>query len=264
MSIWQSLALGVMQGVSEFIPISSSGHLVVLRAVMGTDEMPLLYDVLLHIATLIVVVVFFRERVARILGAVIRWAARRGRGEDAVDLKLALLIAIATVVTVVIGLAVRRFDLQLQPKIVSAAFLVTAVLLVLSRFTRGTLEYDSVGVRHALIIGAVQGIAVVPGISRSGSTIFAALAAGVSRERAGEFSFLLAIPAILGALVLELRHFDDLAGTISLGALAAGFAGALLFGFISLALLVRLVRGGQLWIFSIYLVPLGIWGLLSL
>ena len=264
MTFWQSLVLGVLQGVSEFIPISSSGHLVVMRAVMGIGEIPLLYDVLLHIATLIVVVVFFRERIVRILAATARWVLRRSRDDDAVDLKLGLLVVIATAVTVAIGLVIRRFDFQLYPRLVAVAFLVTAVLLVLTRFTRGAAGYDAIGPRHALIVGAVQGIAVIPGISRSGSTIFAALASGVSRERAGEFSFLLSIPAILGALVLELRHLDELRSAVDPAALAAGFGAALVFGFLSLALLVRLVRGGKLWVFSLYLIPLGVWGLVFL
>ncbi len=264
MSFWQSLVLGITQGISEFIPISSSGHLVVMRAVMGIGEIPVLYDVVLHIATLIAVVVFFRVRIARMLVALARWIARRSSDDDRVDLKLALLVLIGTAVTVVIALAIRPLDLHLYPKIVSGAFLVTAVLLILSHFAGGATGYEGVGKRHALIVGAVQGLAVIPGISRSGSTIFAALASGVSRERAAEFSFLLSIPAIVGALVLELRHLGDLGTAVPPAAMAAGFAGALVFGFLSLSLLVRLIRGGRLWVFSIYLIPLGIWGLFAL
>ena len=264
MSFWQSFLLGVMQGISEFIPISSSGHLVVMRALMGVGDIPLLYDVVLHIATLIVVVFFFRVRIFSMLGAVTRWTLRRSSTNDAQDLKLALLVVIGTAVTVVIALVIRRLDLHLYPRIVAVSFLVTAVLLILSHFARGGTGYEGVGARHALIVGAVQGIAVIPGISRSGSTIFAALATGVSRERAAEFSFLLSIPAIVGALVLELRHFGEMSAAIPPAAMAAGFAGSLVFGFLSLSLLVRLIRGGRLWVFSIYLIPLGIWGLMAL
>ncbi|TVR70930.1 MAG: undecaprenyl-diphosphate phosphatase [Spirochaetaceae bacterium] len=264
MSFYQSLILGIMQGISEFIPISSSGHLVVLRAVMGIGEIPLLYDVILHIATLIVVIVFFRERIARMLGAVLRWSGRRSRSEDAQDLKLSCLVIIGTVATVVIALFIRPLNLHNYPRIAAGAFLVTAVLLVAAHFARGAIGYDRIGPRHALIVGIVQGLAVIPGISRSGSTITAALYSGVSREKAGEFSFLLSIPAIIGATVLEMRHLGELGASVSAGAMLAGFLASLVFGFLSLSLLVRLIRGGKLWIFSIYLVPLGIWGLIAL
>jgi undecaprenyl-diphosphatase len=264
MSLWQSVVLGIMQGISEFIPISSSGHLVVLRAVMQIDEIPLLYDVVLHIATLIVVVVFFRVRIWRMLVAVWRLVARRSTDEDAVDLKLALLVVIGTAVTIVFALFIRQLDLHLHPRVVAFAFLATAAMLILAHFTHGRTDYEGIGTRHALIVGAVQGIAVIPGISRSGSTIFAALASGVSREQAAEFSFLLSIPAILGALVLEMRGFGAMHEVVPPAVMAAGFIASLVFGFLSLSLLVRLVRGGRLWIFSIYLIPLGIWGIVAL
>ena len=264
MSLLQSLLLGVLQGISEFIPISSSGHLVVARAVLGIGEIPLLYDVLLHVATLIVVVVYFWTRIERILVAVGRWVLRRNTRDDVHHTRMAALIIIATVITAILGLVIRQLDLHLYPRIAAVAFLVTAAMLILSRFARGTLDYEQLRSRHGVIVGAVQGIAVIPGISRSGSTIFAALASGVSRERAGEFSFLIAIPAILGATVLELRHFGELGAAMDLSTLAAGFIGALVFGFLALSLLVRLVRGGQLWVFAIYLIPLGIWGLFAL
>ena len=259
MSFTQSVLLGIMQGISEFIPISSSGHLVLLRGLMGIGEIPLLYDIVLHIATLIVVIVFFRERIGRMLSAILRWILRHSRSEDEQDLKLSLLVIIGTVATVAIALVIRPLELHNNPRIVAGAFLVTAALLIASRYARGTTEYDRIGSRHALITGIVQGIAVIPGISRSGSTITAAMYSGLSREKAAEFSFLLSIPAILGALVLELRDLSDLGATIGAGTVAAGFLASLVFGFLSLSLLVRLIRGGKLWVFSVYLVPLGLW-----
>ena len=264
MSFLQSLLLGVMQGVSEFIPISSSGHLVVLRAVLGIGEIPLLYDVILHVATLIVVILFFRERITRMVAAVLRWAGRRARPDDENDLKLSGLVLLGTIATVAIALIIRPLDLHNQPKIVSAAFLVTAALLIAAHFARGSIGYDRIGPRHALIVGVVQGLAVIPGVSRSGSTITAALYSGISREKAGEFSFILSIPAIVGATILEMRHLSDLSTAVSPGAMAGGFLASMVFGFLSLSLLVRLIRGGKLWVFSFYLVPLGVWGLFSL
>ena len=264
MSFWQSLLLGIVQGISEFIPVSSSGHLVVMRALLGIGEIPLLYDVVLHVATLIVVVAFFRERISRIIAALWRRVRRTNTDADRVDLNLSVLVLIATVVTVAVGLVIRRLDLHAYTTVVAISYLVTALLLILAHFAKGSTGYDGLTSRHALIVGAVQGIAVIPGISRSGSTITAALYSGVSREHAGEFSFLLSVPAILGALVLELRGLGELSAAVSPAALIAGFAAALVFGLLSLSLLVRLLRGGRLWVFSVYLIPLGIWSLVAL
>ncbi len=115
-----------------------------------------------------------------------------------------------------------------------------------------------------LVLGIVQGLAVIPGISRSGSTIAAALFSGIPRHRAGEVSFLLSVPAILGATLLELRHLGELTHSISLPVMAAGFLAAMISGWLSLSLLVRIIRGSKLWVFCLYLVPLGIWGLVAL
>ncbi|MFP4508877.1 MAG: undecaprenyl-diphosphate phosphatase [Spirochaetota bacterium] len=260
MSFLQSIALGIIQGVSEFIPISSSGHLVVGRAIMGIGEVPLLYDVILHVATLIVVIVFFRQRISKVLAALFRWFVRKSTDQDASELRLLVAILVATVVTVIIGLSIRQFDLHLYPRVVSVAFLLTAGLLIASHFLGGNIDYSSIRSKHAVLVGAMQGFSVIPGISRSGSTIFAALASGVSREKAGEFSFLLSIPAILGALLIELSSFGDLNMVLSPTALITGFVAAMVFGYLSLSLLVRLIRGGKLWVFSIYLIPLGVAG----
>ncbi|TVR02287.1 MAG: undecaprenyl-diphosphate phosphatase [Spirochaetaceae bacterium] len=262
MTVVQALALGVLQGVAEFIPISSSGHLVVMRHLMGLGEIPVLFDVILHIATLVVVFFVFRERIARILVALWRWATRRADADDLVQVRLAGYVVIATICTVVIGLAIAEARLDRFPKLVSALFLVTAAILIAAHFFHGSIDYDGFGIRHALITGIAQGIAVLPGISRSGLTITAALAAGIDRTRAGEFSFLISIPAILGALVLTLRDLGALTAVVSVPALAAGFLASLVVGFFSLVLLLKLIRGGKLYLFAIYLVPLGIAGLI--
>ncbi|GAB6090152.1 undecaprenyl-diphosphate phosphatase [Spirochaeta dissipatitropha] len=264
MSFLQSIILGIMQGISEFIPISSSGHLVVLREVMGIGEIPLLYDVILHIATLIVVVWFFRERIISILVSLYRWLTRSAGDADQYNLRLSVVILVATFITAVIGLMISTLNLHTMPRLTSAMFLLTAALLIASHFFGRNNTGKDAGIKHGFIVGAVQGLAVIPGISRSGSTIFASLASGVSRDKAGEFSFLISIPAILGALILELRHLGDLSASISMSVMAVGFLASLIFGYASLALLVHLIRGGKLWVFSIYLIPLGIWGLFAL
>ncbi|MFW5689430.1 MAG: undecaprenyl-diphosphate phosphatase [Spirochaetota bacterium] len=264
MTIGQAILFGVIQGATEFLPVSSSGHLALLKNVLELSEVPILFDVLLHVATLIVVVVVFRNRILRVLAAIGRWVARRATPEDAPNLRLAWVIVVTTVVTGVIGVALNDLEIGLRPRIVSVLFLVTAAILIGARFLGGAREYREIGLKDALIVGAAQGLGVLPGISRSGITISASLAAGLSRERAGEFAFLVSVPAILGALVLSLGERGELAAAVGPAALVAGFVSALVVGLAALLLLIRLIRGGRLYLFSIYLVPLGIAGLILL
>jgi undecaprenyl-diphosphatase len=256
----QSLLLGALQGVAEFLPISSSGHLVLLRQLMSLGEVPLLYDVLLHVCTLIVVVIVFRSRIGSIFSSI--WSAVRstaGPG-DRENLRLTLYILIATGVTGVVGFVLSRFeDLFFnRPRLVSLLFLATALLLLSTLVRRGQRDYFQLGFLGAVIVGLAQGVGVLPGISRAGITISAALLLGLDRQRAGEFSFLIAIPAILGALLLQLREAGSLLEVVDPLVLLAGFAASFVIGLLSLILLLRVVRRGQLALFSIYLVPLGV------
>jgi undecaprenyl-diphosphatase len=142
--------------------------------------------------------------------------------------------------------------------VAGALFLVTAVILIASHFTKGTTMYATVGFKEAAITGIAQGFGVFPGISRSGVTISGALFAGLSREKAGEFAFLVAIPAIIGALGLTLQDAGDLAASVPPEALIAGVVASFLVGLVSILVLLRVVKSAKLWVFSIYLVPLGI------
>lgn len=263
MTILQAVILGLFQGVSEFLPVSSSGHLLVLRSLFGLEDVPRLFDVILHAATLLSVLVVFRRRVGGILGALFRGALRRKDVPEADADNLALVppVLAATVVTAVVGLGIDNYVPVESPRVVSAFFLVTAALLLASRRFRGDRGYGRIGLGRGALIGLAQGIGVFPGISRSGITISAGLAAGLERETAGEFAFLLAIPAVAGALLLELKDFSELSGTVGPGPLAAGFATAFAAGVAALSLLLPLVRKGRLAWFAAYLIPAGLAGL---
>ncbi len=257
MTILNSLFLGALQGATEFLPVSSSGHLLVLQHLLGLGEVPLLYDVLLHVATLAVVVIVFRGRIGAVFVSLWRWISRTRGPEDRENLRLALAVVLATIVTAVVGLGVSRLEprFQAQPRLVAAAFLVTALILLATLARRGGRGYLEFGLLAACVVGFAQGIGAVPGISRSGITISAALLLGMRREKAGEFSFLIAIPAILGALVLQLRDAGSLAEHVHPGALAAGLLAAFGVGLGALLLLLSLVRQGRLALFAAYLVP---------
>ena len=261
MSIVQGFLLGLLQGVTEFLPVSSSGHLVLARAVMGISEVPVLFDVILHISTLIVVIWVFRARVGSILAALARLVAGRRREEDGPALQLTLKLLAASAFTAVIGLGVSALDVREEPGLVSALLLVTAIILIASVRGRGGRDLDSIGWGRSLVMGAAQGFGVFPGISRSGITIGSGLLGGLDRQAAGEFSFLLSLPAVGGAFLLSLGDVAELGASVPVPSLAAGFLAALLAGYASLRLLLWLISGGRLWIFAVYLIPVGIWGI---
>ncbi len=263
MSVVQALLLGLLQGITEFLPVSSSGHLVLARAFMGLEDVPLFFDVVLHVATLVVVIFVFRERVWGILSALARGLVRRQKEGDREYLRLALLLVAASALTAVIGLGISSLEVREQPGRVALLLLVTALLLVLgSVLGRGKRPLHETGWLQALIMGAAQGLGVFPGISRSGITISSGLISGMSRQAAGEFSFLLSIPAVGGAFILTLKEAAAMSAGVPPVSLAAGFIAALLAGYASLKLLLRLISGGRLWLFALYLVPAGIGGLL--
>jgi undecaprenyl-diphosphatase len=227
--------------------------------------------VLLHVSTLVVVIVVFRRRIAAILGAFGRWVARLfgggpGREEDGENLLLLGYILLASIPTALVGVLISRLEERVvaEPRIVAALFLVTAAILLATLLARGSKGYREIGVLAILGIGLAQGIGVFPGISRSGITISAALILGMSREKAGEFSFLLAIPAILGALLLQMRQAEALLAQVHPLPLSAGVVASFVVGLAALVLLLRLVRRGRLPWFAAYLVPAGVIGLILL
>jgi undecaprenyl-diphosphatase len=264
MSYFESAILGIIQGASEFLPISSSGHLVVARSLMGLPEIPILFDILMHLPTLLAIAIVFHRRLGELFAAFFRLLAGRRRDEDTENLRLIRNIVIATVATACVGFGFERLQSRypISPKLIGGLFLVTAAILILTRLFRGSRRHSDLSVGHALATGAAQGFGVLPGISRSGITLSAALACGADREKAGEYTFLLAIPAVLGALVLKIGDLESMA--VEPGVLFLGMACSLVIGLASLIVLLRLIRRGKLYLFSIYLIPVGIASLILL
>ena len=263
--MFQAGILGLFQGIAEFLPISSSGHLLVFKDLMGLSEVPALFDVVLHLATLASILLVFRKRIAGIVRSFLRLMVKKHGDDDVENLSIIVPALVATALTAVVGLAIEQIDLSGAPGVVAGLLLVTALILVASsRFKAGQTGYRGLTVRHGVIIGLAQGIGVFPGISRSGITISAGLASGLQRETAGEFSFLLAVPAILGALVLKLDDMAELAGTVATLPLVVGSLVAFLAGIASLLILMPLVRKGKLAWFAAYLIPAGLLGLFLL
>ncbi len=258
MTLLQALFLGALQGVAEFLPVSSSGHLLVFRNWLGLGDVPLLFDILLHGATLLAVLAVFRSRVGELLAVLGRFLIGRRREEDSPALRLIGVILVATVFTGGIGAGISKLDMENYPRAASVCFVLTGLILLAARSLRGRFGYEQIGWKTGVITGVAQGLGVFPGISRSGITISASLASGLKRERAGEYSFLISLPAIAGAMVLDLGDAGALAQAVNPWGMAAAFFTSLGVGLVSLLFLLRLVRRGQLYWFSFYLIPFGV------
>lgn len=278
MSVLEGILLGVLQGIAEFLPISSSGHLAIAQELFNLEDVPLLFDVFLHLATLGAVVLFFRKRIWSLLQVMGRWICRRSLPEDKADLQTIVALLLGTLVTGILGILLSDVVEDIDEKLICVGFFVTAGLLIFGdameeqrRKKRLATDPDftvgkSGGVKplQGLGIGLAQGFGVLPGISRSGSTIAGALLCGVDREQAGEFSFLLSIPAILGAFVLQLEDLDEIGSAVGIAPVVAGCISAFIAGIFALSVLMKIVRKGKLEWFAVYLIPLGILGLIFL
>ncbi len=272
----EALILGLVQGVTEFLPVSSSGHLVIGQNLFGLRGPSLLFDVVLHVATLLVVVWYYRGDLATILrqsgaglGALGRGGSWSAVQQTFPQFRIACLIGVGTIPTAVIGLVFEgAFErLFASPRAAALMLMLTGLwlsgLALLPRHTASGEGRRAAQMRYldALLVGLAQGLALAPGISRSGLTIGAALLLGVERETAARFSFLLSIPSILGALVLRL---GEARGGIGWLATSLGFLAALVSGYVALALLVRVVKQGRLYWFAPYCLAVGLAALLAL
>ena len=284
MTVIQGILLGILQGIAEFLPISSSGHLAVVQKLFSLEEVPLLFDIMLHLATLLAVVLYFRKKIWTLLCVFGRLIARRPApktvneddllcGTESRGRMTILAVIITTFVTGAIGVFTSKLIPDMPVKVTCAGFIVTAILLVFSsiieRRNSGAVKNsaeknDGIKWYQAIVIGVMQGFGTLPGISRSGSTIAGSQLCGVNRAAAGEYSFIVSIPAILGAFLLELKDFAEVGSTVGAAPVIAGCAAAFAWGYISLAVLMKIIRKGKLEWFACYLIPAGILGILFL
>lgn len=250
----ESVLLGVLQGLTEFLPVSSSGHLVLTQSLIPGFEQPgVLFDVLLHAGTLLAVLVYFRRDVLALVGSLTPGGDRGYR-------RLVYLIVAATVPTGLIGVIFKHplEALFHAPRAAAGMLLVTGGLLWVSEVLgRPRDDLDRLGYPRALAVGTIQGLAIIPGISRSGSTIAVGTLLGVRGEEAARFSFLLSVPAILGAVVLQLPELS----AVKAGSSAAYVAGALaafITGVGAIRFLMAAIRRGRFRWFAVYCWVLGV------
>lgn len=249
----ETIFLGIIQGLTEFLPISSSGHLVFFQNILGFREPALLLDCSLHLGTLMAVCLYFRSDLGKMATQICRLNFRDPHAS------LALWVIVGSVPTALIGLIFKTPLESLFGSLttVGLMLIVTGVIVALTRFLPD--DYATrkqVGLLVALAVGVSQGLAIIPGISRSGATIVCAMLLGLDREMAGRFSFLLSIPAIIGALAIQI-NFDQVQ-MIGLIPLFLGFVSATLVGLFALKLLMSLVKKGNLYYFAPYCWALGL------
>jgi len=251
----QAVILGLLQGATEFLPVSSSAHLFLAQRLLGLNEPELAFDLLLHLGTLAAVVFFLRSEIASILSSMLRrdpWVAPSAWGRR--DVWLAIL---ASLPTAAIGFAFHgTVETGLTYWGIGARYLVLTLLLLLSSNLRlrHKADPDRIDVWEAVAIGVIQGLAVFPGLSRSGSTITLALFLGIAPMRAAKFSFLISLPAILGgALVTIKKGVSHLPGAVPS---VTGFLVALAVGYLALLLVERLVVRGRFNRFAPYTLAL--------
>ncbi len=268
MSYFEAVILGLVQGLAEFLPISSSGHLALLQQAFGVSEdKVLLFAVLLHVGTLIsVFIVYWKDIWALIVelcltikdlctGKGLRLAERPVR-------KLGVMIIVATIPTAVIGLAFSDFFDSLYTSVIpiGVGLIITGFLLVLAeKMGEGNRGIQQMNFRNAIFIGLVQGVAICPGISRSGSTLFGSLICNLDRKFAVKFVFLISIPSILGSAVLETPAAIEAGVTVAeLGPILVGMLVAAVSGLVAIKTMIKIVSDKKLSYFSYYVWVLGV------
>lgn len=315
MNILQAVLLGAIQGVTEFLPISSSGHLKVTEILFNLS-VPDWFDVFLHLATLCAIIIYFWKQIVEFFQVLFRWICKKPAPEqplisdglcktEAAGRRTIIAVLITTLVTAIIGLGVDKLEDTLEENNVPVKFIMLAICIgfiitscfliisgILSRKKNNEdnnnqiKEYTGISIPQALFVGLFQGIGTLPGVSRSGSTIASGVFAGIDRKLAGDYSFIVSIPAILGATLLKgikfikalkLNEFcftltgiqtDTVVSAssevIGIIPVIAGFISSFIVGYVSLFLLMKIIKKGKLEWFAAYLIPVAIVGLVFL
>lgn len=266
LDILSAIILGAVQGLSEFLPISSSGHLALIPHLLGV-ETGLAFDTVLHIGTLIAIFTFFWKDIVNLIKGFILSIIDLSEGIDKFkeglntipEKRFAWLIIIGTIPTGIIGILFKdAVETVLRGTIFIGFFLiVTGIILYYSeRHSSGNITAKDMSFKKAAIVGICQGLAVLPGISRSGSTIASGLCLGLEREYAARYSFLLSVPAVIAAGVLQIKDIANIDASMTV--LLAGFLSSVIFGYLAIKLLMKMIKGWSLDIFAYYCWIVGI------
>ncbi|MBE6493502.1 MAG: undecaprenyl-diphosphate phosphatase [Methanosphaera stadtmanae] len=265
LDIFSAIILGAVQGVSEFLPISSSGHLVLVHQLLGVQT-GLAFDTVLHVGTLVAIFSFFWKDIIDIIKGFVLSLVDLTEGLDtfkeglknSAPKRFSWLIIVGTIPTGIMGLMLKdAVESIFRGTIFVGIFLIITGLLLYyaERHKSGNTTAKNMSFKQTIFIGICQGLAVLPGISRSGATIASGLCIGLEREYAARYSFLLSVPAVIGAGVIQIKDIATL--DISLTVLLAGFISSVIFGYLSIKLLMKIIKGWSLNVFAYYCLIIG-------
>ncbi len=247
MSLLQLFFLSLIQGLTEFLPVSSSGHLVIAQKLLGFKEPPIVFDIILHLGSLTAVLIYFRKQFLSF------------------SKRLTMLTIIGTIPAVIVGLFLNQYIEIIfnSVKMVGASLIITAFLLFSTKFIKSTTKkLSQINILDAILIGIMQAVAILPGVSRSGSTMVGGLWRKLNQETAFIFSFYLAVPAILGAAVLKMRHIDNF--NLEFFPYTLGFLVSIVVSYLALKILHQVIITKKLALFGFYCFTLGILALFFL
>jgi len=265
LNLFQGIILGIVQGLTEFLPVSSSGHLVFAEKLLHINKGDIVFEVMVHVGTLVAVLFYFRKQLRELLLALMAVAKKTRTPQEKDGLRLVWYLILGTIPAVIFGLLFKDYieHAFTSARWTSVEFLITGVILIATIWTKDRGRELNNG--NTLAIGVAQAIAIMPAISRSGSTIATGMFAGIGKEKAAEFSFLLSIPAIGGAAILELPEFLKVIperSVLAVYLLASVVSG--IIGYLSIAFLLSVIRRGKFFYFGLYCILLGILGIIFL
>lgn len=256
MSLIEALVFGIVQGISEFLPISSTAHIVIVELLLGYNFPGLAFEIYLHLASVFAVILYFRRELAALVTGFFRYFGEK-TAENRVHFKFGIYIIIATAITGVLGIVLKFqvVDVMKTPAFIAAALAVTGTALIfIERFKKyGSRREKNMTGLDAVLVGLAQTVAVLPGISRSGSTVIVALWAGLDRDTAVRYSFLLAIPAILGSTVLAVGEVSlEIWAAVGSAPMVVSFLASFVFSLIGIVWLIDFLKKGRLVYFAAY------------
>ncbi|MBO6793067.1 MAG: undecaprenyl-diphosphate phosphatase [Balneolaceae bacterium] len=254
MDILQSFLLGLIQGLTEFLPISSSGHLALGRYLLNSDtEMGITFEVVVHFGTLCSIVIYYKTEILNLIKALFRFIGSPSIAKTDKDVKVIGFILISMIPAFIVGFTLKDYieGIFMNPILVSGMLIVTGIILFLTKFSKN--PEGEITTKKAFLIGIAQAFAMIPGISRSGSTISTSLYLGISREEAANFSFLMVIPVIAGAMILQMGEVLEVGISNSqISSLLVGFFTAFISGYYALKYLIIILKKQGFHYFAYY------------
>ena len=255
-----AIILGILQGITEWLPISSSGHLAIFQFYFE-EEPPILFDIILHIGSLCVIFYIMKDEIKRVLDSVPSFFSNyRNYTNLKGEQRLIGLVIVASIPTAIIGFTFDSTvigDFYSEMHLVGGCLIFTGILVWLSKDYSGDKQIDDFPIKNALIVGFFQGLAILPGVSRSGSTIAISKMLGMEPVKAARFSFLLFIPAITGATILKIQDIDETISEVGTLSLMLGFMSSVITSYFSINILLNLIKKQQFHYFTPYCILLG-------